>query len=326
MGCDTGEAAVILERPVERPNLCISDLPRDVVSHNGDDGFAQLLQLYYETPENNTCERLIGLKNVLRKASTYDFWTILTKEMCEITNAQCGMVAKRILLGDENMAVEMPPLGEEGSCLLGVAFYLNNGHGFEKMYHDYKYQAYGSPCAHMKHDKVFVIPEKMHKFVRNSPNALPWKKSEAFIGVPLFSEGKCFAHFALIWSTDGALKRTLSWSFIEMFMHSLEDMILERLLNGQGFAKDSSEKERPPRVIPIDAITVSQSLKPYARNLSHELRTPIQGVVGLLDIMQATVAEAMASHTNRHVISVFQELKANLDLVQGMQSLLSVTS
>ena len=65
------------------------------------------------------------------------------EEMCDIVGAQCGFVAKRVLVDDENTAVEMPPIGEPGSCLLGVAFYLNGGHAVKQMYHDYRYHAYG---------------------------------------------------------------------------------------------------------------------------------------------------------------------------------------
>jgi hypothetical protein len=175
-----------------------------------------------------------------------------------------------------------------------------------------------SPFAHMKHDKVFVIPERMLEFVPNSPNALPWKQSEAFIGVPLFHRGKSFAHFGMIWSLEGASKRQLSWSFIEMFLHSLEDMILQRILEGRGFAKEpASPRSVPARIIPLDAITVSQSLKPYARSLSHELRTPMQGVVGMLDIMHSTVIDAMETQTSKRAKAVFEELKANIETVQG---------
>src|SRR5436190_11632845 len=99
----------------------------------------------------------------------------------------------------------------------------------------------------MKYDKVFVLPERMPEFIRNNPNKFPWKQSEAFIGVPLFHDGKSFAHFGMIWDTDGAAKRPqLSWAFIEMFMHSLEDMIIHRLLDGRVFAKGPMERQSTP--------------------------------------------------------------------------------
>jgi hypothetical protein len=122
----------------------------------------------------------------------------------------------------------------------------------------------------------------------------------------------------MIWSLEGASKRQLSWSFIEMFLHSLEDMILQRVLEGRGFAKEpASPRSVPARIIPLDAITASQSLKPYARSLSHELRTPMQGVVGMLDIMHSTVMDAIETQTSKRAKAVFEELKANIETVQG---------
>lgn len=197
----------------------------------------------------------------------------------------------------------------------------------------------------------------MTEFIRNNPNTFPWK-SEAYIAVPLFShEGKCFAHFGMIWSEQGAKKRKLSWGFIEMFLHSLEDMILRRILLGQGFAKEPVPEDQA-KIIPLDAITASQSLKPYARSLSHELRTPMQGVVGMLDIMYSkfgilfleflssrknctcshniedrqadycvlagTVVGSMANQPLEHVRSIFQDLRENIEQAQGKRVLLIV--
>jgi signal transduction histidine kinase len=100
-----------------------------------------------------------------------------------------------------------------------------------------------------------------------------------------------------------------------MFLHSLEDMILERILEGRGFAKPDST---PAKIIPLAAITASQSLKPYARSLSHELRTPMQGVVGMLDIMYSTVLDAIASQQSEKVRDVFKDLKNHIEVVQGI--------
>ena len=47
--------------------------------------------------------------------------------MTSITGAQYGFVARRILVDDQDSAVEMPPIGEPGPCLLGIAFYYNDG-------------------------------------------------------------------------------------------------------------------------------------------------------------------------------------------------------
>ncbi|KAH8602661.1 HHK17, histidine kinase-group VII protein [Bisporella sp. PMI_857] len=302
---------------VDRNSLCLPNYDEDSVLHGGDPGFKDVLRRYFPSPESNAMERLVALKGKLRTADTHDFWGILMEEMCDIMDSQCGFVAKRILVNDATTPVEMPEYGESGSCLMGVAVYLNNGVDFKELYRDYRYHAYGTPCAHMRHDKVFIVPERLSEFVPNNPNKFPWERSEAYIGVPLFANGKCFAHFGMIWSSEGAGKRMLSWSFIEMFLHSLEDMILQRILEGRGFVKEPA----PPgsstaKVIPLAAVTASQSLKPYARSLSHELRTPMQGVVGMLDIMYSTVVDAIESQESDLAHTVFTDLKKHIEVVQ----------
>jgi hypothetical protein len=303
---------------IDRDTLCLPDFAQNDVVHGGDGRFGSVARQYFQSSESNATERLVQLKTQLREASTYDFWGLLMEEMCDITGAQCGFVAKRMLVDDQDSAVEMPPLGEPGSCLMGVAFYVNNGADVKNLRRDYRYHAYGTPCAYMKHDKVFVIPERMNEFIPDNPNEMPWKQSEAFIGVPLFSEGMNFAHFGLIWSSEGASKRKLGWTFIEMFLHSLEDMILKRILEGRGFAKPVDlHNSAPAKVIPLSAITATQSLQPYARNLSHELRTPMQGVIGMLDIMHSTVLDAISNQSSDKVREIFINLRNHIETVQG---------
>jgi signal transduction histidine kinase len=94
-------------------------------------------------------------------------------------------------------------------------------------------------------------------------------------------------------------------------------------LGGQSFVRaPHGTKLKVGKVIPTDAITALQSLKPYVRSLSHELRTPMQGVVGMLDVMHATVQEAIEGQPNSKVRNVFQALKENIEVVQGMASVL----
>lgn len=305
---------------LNRTSLCLPRYGSDSVIHGGEPGFKDVLRKYFPTPESNATERLVVLKAKLRAASTEDFWKFLMEDMTDIMGSQCAFVAKRILVDEENSAVEMPEYGEPGSCLMGVAFYLNNGIDTPAYHRDYRYTAYGTPCEHMRHDKVFIVPENMMEFVPNNPNAhtFPWGISESFIGLPLFIDGKCFAHFGMIWSAEGATRRTLSWTFIEMFMHSLEDIINQRIIEGRGFAKEAAPPDSTTaKVIPLTAISASQTLKPWARCLSHELRTPMQGVVGMLDIMYSTVLEAINNQASEEVREVFKDLKNHIEVVQG---------
>jgi hypothetical protein len=129
----------------ERETLCLPDFSNGDghILQSGDPGFKSLVNQFYPSSESNATERLVKLKAQLRTLDTQQFWAILMKEMCDILGAQCGIVAKRILVDDQDSAVEMPLLGEPGSCLLGVAFYLNDDNKVEQMHHDYKYHAYG---------------------------------------------------------------------------------------------------------------------------------------------------------------------------------------
>ncbi|KAL6716322.1 hypothetical protein ACLMJK_005888 [Lecanora helva] len=299
---------------MERTTLCVPGPEPGIPAHEGDEGFRETVGQHYSVEENNAVEQLVRLKTRLREASTYDFWKILMEEMTSLTGAQFGFVTKRILVDEQNAAVEMPPIGEPGSCLLGVAFYYNDGGKYADFQRDYKYLAYGAPCHNMKHDKVFLIPDGLPHFVPNNPNQFPFPP-EAYLGVPLFAEGKCFGHFGMMWSVPGVQNLRLGWAYIEMLMHSLEDLILERLVERQGYAKDV-ERNKLAKVIPNEAVTAAQSLKPYARSLSHELRTPMQGVVGMLDVMHATVQESLEGQSDSTVRKIFKTLRENIEMVQ----------
>lgn len=303
-----------LEDMLERTTLCVSGPEPGVAAHDGDRGFRETVQQHYSIAENNAVEQLVQLKAQLKNKSTYDFWSLLMEGMTSITGAQYGFVTKRILVDDKDSAIEMPPIGEPGSCLLGVAFYYNDGAELKDLRRDYKYISYGAPCYNMKHDKVFLIPDGLPQFITDNPNQLPFP-TEAYLGVPLFADGKCIGHFGMMWSSEGVQNRRLGWAYIEVLLHSLEDIILERLTNGQGYAKDV-EKNKEATIIPAEAVTAAQSLKPYARSLSHELRTPMQGVVGMLDVMHATVQESLEGQKDSLVRQVFKTLRENIEMVQ----------
>lgn len=299
---------------MERATLCVSGPNPGIAAHRGDEGFREVVEEHFTVAENNAVEKLVQLKARLREASTYDFWSILMEGMTEITGGQYGFVTKRILVDDQDTAVEMPPIGEPGSCLLGVAFYYNDGGDFNDLHRDLKYLAYGAPCHHMKHDKVFLIPNKLQEFILNNPNNFPFP-TDAYLGVPLYLEGKCFGHFGMMWTTEGVAQKKLTWAYIEMLLHALEDVILERLEAGMGFSR-GPEGEPRANIIPAEAVTAQQSLKPYARSLSHELRTPMQGVVGMLDVMHATVQESLEGQSDAMVRKIFKTLRDNIEVVQ----------
>ncbi|KAF2240236.1 hypothetical protein BU26DRAFT_239649 [Trematosphaeria pertusa] len=303
---------------IERESLCLSLPMPGMVVHSGHDGFKEELLRHYSPAESNAAEDLVKLKDALRKADTEHFWLLLTEGLARIADAQYAFVSKRILRDDKDVAVEYPPIGEKGACLIGAAFYVNDGHGFTAHMSNFKYHAYSCPCAYMKHDKIFVIPERLNDFIVDNPNQLVIP-GEAYLGIPLFAEGKCFAHFGVMWGKEGAERRQLGWGYLEMLFHGLEDLILERVLEGKSFAKSAEVVQEPlPQVIPHEAVSLAQSLKPYARSLSHELRTPMQGVVGMLDVMMANVKEVAEDQRHLHprIRKLLDTLKENIEQVQ----------
>lgn len=307
---------------MERRSVAFSQPSPGMVVQEGESGFKEELSRLYDPAESNAAEQLVDLKNALRTADTDSFWSLLTKGLANIADAQYAFVSKRILVDEKNVAVEMPPIGEPGSCLMGEAFYINNDQGNGPGHlRNFKYHAYQCPCAYMKHDKIFVIPERLNDFIVDNPNDLIIP-GEAYLGIPLFAEGKCFAHFGVMWGKEGAARRTLSWGFLETLFHALEDMILERVLEGVKFAETAHViRKEQPKVVPHKAISVAQSFKPYARSLSHELRTPMQGVVGMLDVMMANVKEASETmDVDVRTRRMLDTLKENIEAVQGTQS------
>ncbi|KAF2749437.1 hypothetical protein M011DRAFT_524771 [Sporormia fimetaria CBS 119925] len=301
---------------IERESLCITGTEPDMVFQIGQPGFKEELLRLYTPAENNAAEQLVNLKAALRTVAPDDFWSVLAEGLAQIADAQYAFVSKRILVDDANIAVEMPPIGEPGACLMGTAFYVNDGLGFEKNMQNFKYHAWSCPCAYMRHDKILIIPGAMDKLIPTNPNNLV-VPGEAYLGIPLFADGKCFAHFGVMWNPRGAARRVLGWGFLEMLLHSLEDIILDRLLKVENFPEAPAPvvSERP-RVVAHQDITVGQSLKPYARSLSHELRTPMQGVIGMLDVMMASVKEIAELVQDPRLRKELEAFRENIETAQ----------
>ena len=308
---------------VQRNSVCFAHPWPYVETLPGTDGFRDTLFRLYTPHENDALTELIQLKTKLQNASSDEFWMSITEGLARLTGAQIALVSKRILRDEHDLAVEMPPLGEPGSCLMASSIFFEDEEGGRTTMRNWKHQAFQTPYAAMRHDKVFVIPERFHDYVPNNPHKLP-QPMESYIGLPLFAEGKCFAHFGVFWSKKATANRRLSWGFIEMMLHAVEDMIVQRLLEGDTFLMHppgQSKQLEQKRAMRHQVVSAQQSLKPYARSLSHELRTPMQGVVGMLDVMYATLQEVSEDQTDPRLRRVFEQLKSNIETVQGNSEL-----
>jgi signal transduction histidine kinase/CheY-like chemotaxis protein len=262
-------------------------------------------------------EQLVTLKQGLRISDTELFWKRLMEDVTSITKAQYGFVARRVHGSDP-----LPELDGRRPSLFGTAFYFNDGYQNVGLQRN-RYFAGGNPLLHMDHERPCLIPENLSSLVSFGDDQLPFA-ADGYLAIPLFSAGKCLAHLGLMWSKEGLRHRNLSWSFLEMILHALEDLVVQRLQPGEMMLDEliSPMTHTPDFQNPHTAAFhepsdfTSQPLKPYARSLSHELRTPMQGVVGMLDVMHATVREAMESKTPIKSGGIFQALKEGIEMVQ----------
>ncbi|KAE8349540.1 hypothetical protein BDV28DRAFT_59254 [Aspergillus coremiiformis] len=268
-------------------------------------------------------EQLVKLKQELRALDLESFWSRLMEHVTSICDAQYGFVARRVR-DDETVG----DMGGHKPCLFGTAFYYNDGQQNVGM-HRHRYFAGGNPLSHMDHGKPCLVPEDLGSLMSFDQDQLPFA-AEGYLAIPLFSETQCFAHFGLMWSESGLKKRNLSWSLLEMVLYSLEDLIVQRIQEDNSAAKTDHPLKDVKNVskghkIVDDAYSnilhghvdfSSQPLKPFARSLSHELRTPMQGIIGMLDVMHATVREAIQGKPSPRAGYVFQSLKESIEMVQ----------
>ncbi|KAJ5105470.1 hypothetical protein NUU61_002817 [Penicillium alfredii] len=310
---------LVQPRPNMFPSCKAECIPADGLTTVPDDVHLDTSGGWSDGAQTTAMEQLVTLKQGLRTSDTELFWKRLMEDITSITKSQYGFVARRVHGEDP-----MPELGGRRPSLFGAVFYYNDGYQTVGLQRN-RYFAGGNPLLHMDHERPCLIPENLKSLLSFGDDLLPFG-AEAYLAIPLFSAGKCLAHLGLMWSKEGLLNRNMSWSFLEMILHSLEDLIVQRLLPGEALTAPLSCE--PPstspsivpntQTVPLDDPSdfTSQPLKPYARSLSHELRTPMQGVVGMLDVMHATVREAMESKTPVKSGGVFQALKEGIEMVQ----------
>ncbi|KAJ5699169.1 CheY-like superfamily [Penicillium malachiteum] len=290
------------------------------VPEDGDMQFDASGRSWHDGAQTTAIENLVSLKQGLRTSDTELFWKRLMEDLTSISKAQYGFVARRAHGGEP-----MAELGGRRPSLFGAVFYYNDGYQNVGLQRN-RYFAGGNPLLHMDHERPCLIPENLKSLVSFGDDQLPFP-GEAYLAIPLFSAGKCLAYLGLMWSAEGMRNRNLSWSFLEVVLHSLDDMIVQRLLEDEVFPEQEScaFPPIPPTVEDVqyttfhetsDFVSHHSTLKPYARSLSHELRTPMQGVVGMLDVMHATVREAMESRTPIKSGGIFQALKEGIEMVQ----------
>lgn len=250
-----------------RHSICISQSNPSLIRHQGDEGFNEVLRKHYADAESHALEQLVQLKTRLRLANEEDFWRIFCEGLSRIVKSQYVIVAQKF---DDS-----PALGMHGSCLNATCWYHNDGHGIDGFTKGLSYYAYQCPCAELRHGKAFLVPSQIGQLFPDNPNvaklAIPM---EAYFGLPIQDKSGERGHLALMWSPEGVKEITLSWGFIETVMRSFEDMIAKQLAEGPALAKKAQvvDDEEAHQIVPLRILSELRSLRPYAKNLSHELR------------------------------------------------------
>ncbi|KAI1980283.1 hypothetical protein LOZ53_001961 [Ophidiomyces ophidiicola] len=271
-------------------------------------------------------QQLAALKAVLRKADQDAFWLHLMHGVAALGRAQAVFVAHGARVRDADNDVEMPSLDERGSAVLGVAVYYHDGHGLDGLHRDYKDLLRDLPCVAMNNHKVCLVPDALRSVVGTDADRFPLP-FEAYLAIPLFLPDGSLAHLGLLWTAEGLQTQTASWPYLEVSLRCLEDMVVHRLAVDDGPAKGmhgqkgddldrqlQGKQQRP--TLHQAALMATPAFKPYARSLSHELRTPMQGVVGMLDIMHATVQDRIENDQDTRLISMFTEFRENIETIQ----------
>lgn len=273
---------------------------------------------HLDNVECHAVERLVQLKRKLRVSQSEQFWDQMMGDLTSTCGAQFGFI------------VQTAPSSGTGDSQhpQGLVLYYNDGRNCMGLQSD-RSSTDGIPLSHMDEDQPCLIPSNLGSLFHFREKQVSFI-AEACLSIPLFSQGHCLAHLGLMWSQDGLRELTLPWLSLKMALYSLEDLVVQRLLIDAESNKPSQQCENlnptsNPKVV-HDTPHVHniapckcpiQPLKPYARSLSHELRTPMHGVVGLLDVMHATVREAMECKDYTKTNDVFHYLKENIEMVQG---------
>ncbi|KAL4921261.1 hypothetical protein BDW62DRAFT_220069 [Aspergillus aurantiobrunneus] len=265
--------------------------------------------------EYTAVEQLLAIKKDLRALDLESFWSKLMEHITSLCNAQYAFVARRVR--DDEAVKE---IGGHKPTLFGTAFYYNDGLQNVGI-HRHIYFAGGNPLSHMELKKPCLIPESLSSHSSFDRDQLPFA-AEGYLAIPLFSGNECLAYLGLMWSDLGLQNRKLSWSFMETILFSLEDLVVQRIQEDISAVKhpESASTHRDmsneTTLYSQGASFSSQHLKPFARSLSHELRTPMQGIVGMLDVMHATVRDALIDKPPAKTAYVFQSLKESIEMVQ----------
>lgn len=292
----------------------------------------------YDTGEADAPVQLAKLKADLKAVQNADsdtFWRRLMEGITTITQAQCSFVAKRELETDDTEGDGSPGGGaKDRQCFVGACYYYDNGHS-PKMHRNYRDLSAEIPCCPLEYSKgTFVVPRNLGSyFGPELVSRLPFPM-DAYFTVPMASFGECPTYFGLMWTREAISRLNISWSFLEIMIYSLEDIILAQIEQEanihrgrhveklRALGTSLPELNQPKPECPAPKIS---AFEPFAPSLSHELRTPLHGMIANLEFIHRTVLDIIDNRLGeRKSNELLGELIQNIEFVQGRFAHLSL--
>lgn len=117
----------------------------------------------------------------------------------------------------------------------------------------------------------------------------------------------------LMWTERGARERILGWPYVELLCQALEGVIEQRML---AEAECKLPTNLPVLSAPPSVSTQSSRLAKQAGLLSHELRTPMQGIIGTLDLMHHSIEMARDAVQQADAPNYFEGLHQDIEALQ----------
>ncbi|KAI5290781.1 hypothetical protein KEM54_000477 [Ascosphaera aggregata] len=281
------------------------------VDVNKTGGESRLATLLDSSPVDAGLQRAFNeireLRNELRREESMLFWTKLIKGMARTCKAQYAFITSPICPVDP----EIRPAG------IG---YDNRHHlASEKVSDEPGRVVFEIPsvlpiegCDLITSDLPAVMGEE-------NMAKLPFTM-QSYLCVPLPISRTRTISIGMMWTQEGLTRLDLPWTAVKLLVYAFEELVTTRAkyvglhkasphrhnLKKEGNVRQNDRGRR--RVSTLHKMPRSRypSFRAFAPHLSHELRTPMQGVVGMFDVVRADIEDIDPDNN----IETAQRLKA----------------
>ncbi|KAI5306782.1 hypothetical protein KEM56_007155 [Ascosphaera pollenicola] len=242
-------------------------------------------------------EELTQLRSELRKEESVLFWSKLIKGIARTCKAQYAFVAKH------TSSASPPEYSNISTQVPGLAY--DNRHNTTE---DEAWDKAGKISSEIPSILPIDGPSMMACDLQSvigeeNMTKLPFPM-HAYLCMQVRVSRSYSLSLGLMWTYEGLTQLDLSWAAVKLILYALEELAKSRakLFEFQRFSKKEDHSRRENRVRrPASPRQVHNlkhpSFRAFAPHLSHELRTPMQGVVGMFDVVHADIEDISRDNT-----------------------------